>query len=174
MEAAGVWKAPGRHPPTPGPSHTPWKSWAPAPLPPRIPTAPTAPATRSYILLGKTRKEATRRPLEPNTSRRLSLRSDEWSPSSEQVVAFVGIRILPRRALEHAWVSWGRGSTQSGCRLAAGGLAVRFRSRAHIFILCAVLIASCAFFTFWVLYFSKTLTNRSPARSICSPRDLSR
>src|SRR5436309_2247734 len=95
MEAAGVWKAPGRHPPTPGPSHTPWKSWAPAPRPPRIPTAPTAPATRSYILLGKTRKEAPRRPLEPNTSRRPSLRSDEWSPSSEQVVAFVGIRILP-------------------------------------------------------------------------------
>jgi len=83
-------------------------------------------------------------------------------------------KVLPRRPLEHAWVSWGRGSTQSGCRLAAGGLAVRFRSRAHIFILCAVLIASCAFFTFWVLYFSKTLTNRSPARSICSPRDLSR
>src|SRR5437763_8796714 len=93
MEAAGVWKAPGRHPPTPGPSHTPWKSWAPAPRPPRIPTAPTAPATRSYILLGKTRKEAPRRPLEPNMSRRPSLRSDEWSPSSEQVVAFVGIRI---------------------------------------------------------------------------------
>src|SRR5436309_7090526 len=94
MEAAGVWKAPGRHPPTPGPSHTPWKSWAPAPRPPRIPTAPTAPATRSYILLGKTRKEAPRRPLEPNMSRRPSLRSDEWSPSSEQVVAFVGIRML--------------------------------------------------------------------------------
>lgn len=33
-----------------------------------------------------------RRPLQPTTSPRPSLRSDEWSPSLEQVVAFTGIR----------------------------------------------------------------------------------
>jgi hypothetical protein len=30
VESAGPWKAPGHRPCTPGPSHTPWKSWAPA------------------------------------------------------------------------------------------------------------------------------------------------
>ncbi|HXO25828.1 MAG TPA: hypothetical protein VOA80_00645, partial [Thermoanaerobaculia bacterium] len=35
--------------------------------------------------------------LQPTTSLRPSLRSDEWSPSSEQVVAFAGIRILAQQ-----------------------------------------------------------------------------
>src|SRR5215203_5725832 len=62
-------------PPPPGPSHTPWKSWAPARHPPRIPTAPTAATARSEIDKEKRKDDrlreryrASRRPLRSTMS----------------------------------------------------------------------------------------------------------
>ena len=81
MEAAGVWKAPGRRPPAPGPSHTPWKSWAPAHPPPRIPTSSHS-RDDEVLYTGKEDKKKRSKPTtSTNMSRRSSLRSDGWSPS---------------------------------------------------------------------------------------------
>ena len=89
MESAGAWKAPGRHPPAPGPSHTPRKSWAPAHRPPRIPAATTAAATTSCRLQKQkeTPKPTTSINQEP-PARRFApssgrLHRNRWSPSSE-------------------------------------------------------------------------------------------
>jgi hypothetical protein len=78
--------------------------------PPSPVTAPpTAPTTRSYTLWEGKRAQLNtkggstpRRPLQPTTSLRPSLRSDEWSPSSEQVVAFAGIRTYGLESLSVA------------------------------------------------------------------------